>query len=276
MNAIAVFDSGLGGLTVVKALCEHLPQEEIIYFGDTARVPYGGKSRETVIRYAREISAFLLSQEIKALVIGCNTASAYAADLLAAELELPVFNVIDPLIEEISACQAEHIAVLGTAATVRSGIYQARLAQKIPNVKVTGISCPLFVPIVEEHFQNHPAARLIVEEYLFRVKDERMDTVVLGCTHYPLLYCLIREYLGDEVRIVDSASACAKQIQAALFSHPFNNSLSVKGKLKYFVSDDPERFKHLGEQFLGVEIGPVECVDLNSVLQIPQNFAKSG
>lgn len=263
MSAIAVFDSGLGGLTVVKALREQLPNEEIIYFGDTARVPYGGKSRETVIRYSREISAFLLSQKIKALVVGCNTASAYAADILASEMNLPVFNVIDPLIKEISVHPAKQIAVLGTAATVRSGVYQERLAQALPNVSVTAISCPLFVPIVEEHFQEHPATRMIVEEYLAPVKESRIDTVILGCTHYPLLYRPIREYLGEEVRIVDSASACAKQIQKALCSEIFNNSLSVKDKLKYFVSDDPDKFKRLGEQFLGTEIGPVEYVDLN-------------
>ena len=263
MNAIAVFDSGLGGLTVVKALREHLPHEEIIYFGDTARVPYGGKSRETVIRYAREISTFLLSQKIKALVVGCNTASAYAADVLAAEFQLPVFNVIDPLIKEISVLPAKKIAVLGTAATVRSGVYQTRLAEILPNATVIGIPCPLFVPIVEEHFQNHPAARMVVEEYLAPVKEAKVDTLILGCTHYPLLYRPIREYLGDEVRIVDSASACAKQIQMALSPQPFNNSLSVKDKLKYFVSDDPDKFKSLGQQFLGTEIGSVQFVDLN-------------
>ncbi len=263
MSAIAVFDSGLGGLTVVKALREQLPHEEIIYFGDTARVPYGGKSRETVLRYAREISAFLLSQQIKALVIGCNTASAFAAEQLSAELPVPVFNVIDPLIEEIQSFTSHHIVVLGTAATIRSEVYQKRLSESLPHVRITGIPCPLFVPLVEEHFQDHQATRLVIEEYLSPIKGEQVDAVVLGCTHYPLLYQPLRKYLGDEVRIVDSASACAKQIKTALNSELFNKTLSKNVSLKYFVSDDADKFQRLGEQFLGTAIGPVEHVNLD-------------
>lgn len=262
MSAIAVFDSGLGGLTVLKEIRQLLPNEQYIYFGDTARVPYGGKSRETVIRYSHEIGRFLLSQNIKMLVVGCNTASAYAADSLAKEFQIPVFNVIDPLVEELAQYPSKHIAVLGTRATVRSGVYQDRLAAALPEVKVTAIPCPLFVPIVEEHFQDHPATRLVIEEYLSTLKGKGVDTVVLGCTHYPLLKQQIQEYLGNEVRIVDSATACAKQIKNGSNPHLFNKSLSVNGKLKYFVSDDPEKFTRLGEQFLGTQIGPVEHVEI--------------
>lgn len=262
MSAIAVFDSGLGGLTVLKELRKFFPDEQFIYFGDTARVPYGGKSRETVIRYSHEIGRFLLSQNIKMLVVGCNTASAYAADSLAKEFQIPVFNVIDPMVEELAQCSSKHIAVLGTKATIRSEVYQNRLSAALPEVKVTAIPCPLFVPIVEEHFQDHPATRLVIEEYLSPLKKEGVDTVLLGCTHYPLLLKQIQEFLGDEVRIVDSATACAKQIKSRSNPCLFNKSISFNDKLKYFVSDDPEKFTRLGERFLGTRIGPVEHVEI--------------
>lgn len=262
MSAIAVFDSGLGGLTVLKEIRQQLPGENLIYFGDTARVPYGGKSRETVIRYSLEIGQFLQSQNIKMLVIGCNTASAYASDILAKEFQIPVFNVIDPLVEELSSEPVKHIAILGTSATIRSGVYQERLAKVLPGVKLTAVPCPLFVPIVEEHFQHHASTRLIIEEYLSPLKGGDVDTVILGCTHYPLLRQQIQDFLGDQVRIVDSAIACAKQIKKGSKPLSFNKSLSVNDKLKYFVSDDPEKFIRLGEQFLGTKIGSVEHVEI--------------
>ncbi len=263
MSSIAVFDSGLGGLTVLKAIRELLPNQDVIYFGDTARVPYGIKSKETVIRYAQEISEFLVSQDIKILVIACNTASAYASDQLSKELSIPVIDVVNPLIEEIADFSSiRHIAVLGTQATIRSGIYQKKLSRCLPQAKISPVACPLFVPLVEEHFQAHQAADLIVHEYLRQFKQNPVDAVILGCTHYPLMYKPIRNFFGPDVKIVDSAAACAKEIKKRIQSSGTHKILSDKAKLKYFVSDDPEKFKYLGEQFLGIEIGPVEKIQL--------------
>jgi glutamate racemase len=261
MTSIAVFDSGLGGLTVLKAIREMLPEENIVYFGDTARLPYGDKSSETVIRYSCEIGRFLLTQDIKMLVVACNTASAYAAEQLRQEFSIPVIDVINPLVEEIrQEGSSKHIAVLGTQATIRSGVYQKRIQEALPHVKVTSLACPLFVPLVEEHFQNHPAARLVIEEYLSPLRDAEIDTVVLGCTHYPMLEKPLREFFGADVNIVDSASACARKIMRERAACSLNLSLSDKAQLKYFVSDDPDKFKRFGEHFLGTIIGSVEKV----------------
>lgn len=263
MSSIAVFDSGLGGLTVLKAIREFLPEQGVIYFGDTARVPYGMKSRETVIRYSQEISQFLLSQDIKMLVIACNTASTYASDLLRKELPIPVVDVVNPLVEEIAGfASIRHIAVLGTQATILSGVYQKKLSHCLPQAQISSVACPLFVPLVEEHFQNHQVADLIVHEYLQQFKLNPVDTVILGCTHYPLMNAPIRNFFGPDVRIVDSAAACAREIKGVIQSIGTQKNLSNNAKLKYFVSDDPEKFKRLGEQFLGVEIGPVEKIQL--------------
>lgn len=261
MTSIAVFDSGLGGLTVLKKIREMLPEENIVYFGDTARLPYGDKSRETVIRYSCEIGRFLLAQNITMLVVACNTASAYAAEQLRQEFSVPVIDVIDPLIEEMrQEGSSRHIAVLGTQATIQSGVYQKRIREALPHVKVTSLACPLFVPLVEENFQDHPVARLVVEEYLFPFKNAGIDTVVLGCTHYPMLKIPLRDFFGSDVNIVDSASACARKIMRERVACPLNTPFSDNATLKYFVSDDPDKFKRLGEHFLGTTIGSVEKV----------------
>lgn len=263
MSSIAVFDSGLGGLTVLKAIRESLPEQQVIYFGDTARVPYGIKSKETIVRYSQEVSQFLVSQQIKMLVIACNTASTYASDQLRKELPVPVVDVVTPLIEEIASLPSiRHIAVLGTQATISSGVYQEKLSHCLPKAKISSVACPLFVPLVEEHFQNHQVADLIVYEYLKQFKENPVDTVILGCTHYPLMRVPIRNFFGPNVRIIDSADSCAKEVKKMIDSGGTHKILSDKPKLKYFVSDDPEKFKRLGEQFLGVEIGPVEKIQL--------------
>lgn len=260
-SPIGIFDSGLGGLTVLREVMQTFPRENFLYFGDTARVPYGEKSQETVIRYSLEIGRYLTSQKIKLLIVACNTASAFAVEDLRRELSIPVVDVIEPAAQEIAKRSSiKHIAVLGTKATIRSGVYQKRISECLPQVRLTTLACPLFVPLVEEHFQDHPATKMIIEEYLKPLIDENVDALILGCTHYPLLVDVIRDVLGQDVEIIDSASACARRVASVLESSMLKFSLSDKVKIKYFVSDDPETFRKFGEQFLGKPIEIVEKV----------------
>lgn len=254
---IGMFDSGLGGLTVMQKLVSKLPYEDIIYFGDTARLPYGGKSSETIVRYSIENATFLIDKNIKILVVACNTATSQALDKLQQMFALPVVGVIDPSAEQAVKVSTHHrIAVLGTKKTIQSGAYQRAILQHAPKATVFPIACPLFVPLVEEGCIDHPAARLIVQEYLRPVKGQRVDTILLGCTHYPILKDLIQEEVGDQVTLVDSGSACADKISALL------DRMDMKKKptppsYQYFVSDDPHQFQRLGSAFLGFPIKDV-------------------
>lgn len=270
-DSIAIFDSGLGGLTVLREVCRALPSENILYFGDTARVPYGEKCQETIIGYAQEITNFLVSQQVKIIVVACNTVSAYAAEILRDEFSIPIVDVIDPVVRLLAEeVHPKHVAVLGTKATVRSGVYQKRLQQRLPQIKVTMVPCSLFVPLVEEHFQEHPATKLIIEEYLSPVINSGVDTIVLGCTHYPLLKEMILEVVGNQVKIVDSAQACADEIMRVMDNYQIPLAPYDKPFLKYFVSDDPEMFRQFGENFLGTSIGYVEKVELQKNLLVRQ------
>lgn len=247
-SPIGIFDSGVGGLTVMHKIMEILPQESLIYFGDTARLPYGNKSAETIIRYSLEIAEFLAQREIKLLVIACNTASAFALGTLRDRFPFPVVGVIHAgAAAAVAATRNQHIAVLGTKGTIHSGVYQEAITEMLPSARVLGIACPLFVPLVEEQWLSHEAARLIVREYLLPIKKSPVDTVLLGCTHYPLLRELIEEELGEGVTIVDSATTCAREV-AALLSE--SNLLARQGEPshQYLVSDDPARFHALAEE----------------------------
>ncbi|NGX58357.1 MAG: Glutamate racemase 1, partial [Chlamydiae bacterium] len=258
---IGIFDSGLGGLTVMKELIKALPNEDIIYFGDTARVPYGNKSAETVIRYSMEISQFLIEHEIKLLVVACNTASAYALNHIQNEVDIPVVGVIDPgAFRAVMITENQNLAVLGTTATINSGAYQSAILSYCPGAEVWTIPCPLFVPLVEENFLYHEATKLIIREYLSPLQDKQIDTVLLGCTHYPMMKTLIQEELGAHVNIVDSASSCAQKVSDLLNDENLLNE-KRSSEYRFYVSDDPVKFQQAGSQFLGLPIGLVTHVD---------------
>jgi glutamate racemase len=255
---IGVFDSGLGGLTVAHAIMRQLPSESLIYFGDTARVPYGPKSPDTVWRYSREISAFLLEQGVKAIVVACNTATAHALPALRDELAVPVIGVVEPGARAaVRATRAGHIGVIGTAGTIRSEAYVRAIRAENPDVRVTALACPLFVPIVEEGWTNHEATHLIAEEYLAPFVKDPIDTLVLGCTHYPLLKSVIGEVIGRSVRLIDSAEETALDARRMLAANDLT-AADGEGIYRFIASDDPQQFLTLGRRFLGSAIERVE------------------
>lgn len=260
---VGLFDSGIGGLTVMNQVMRTLPHEHLTYFGDTARVPYGGRSRETIMRYTIESTIFLMEKQIKTLVIACNTVSAYALDKLRQIFNIPIIGVIEPgAAKAVQTSRNGRIAVLGTKATINSGAYQKEIHKRKPGAHILPIACPLFVPLVEEIFITHPATRLIVKEYLKPLKQEKIDTLLLGCTHYPLLREAIQDEVGEDVAIVDSASTCAETVAAALQSLGIANSEENRPHYKFYVSDDPKKFQELGKSFLGVPLDNVEAVSL--------------
>ncbi len=254
-HAIGMFDSGVGGLTVMQEVIRQIPNENIVYFADTARIPYGEKSREAVIRFSVENTAFLIKNSIKLLIVACNTASAHSLDKLKDIFHIPIIGVIEPGADQATKVTKNgKIAVLATRGTVNSGAYQKEIAKKMPEAEVYAFPCPLFVPFVEEKLMHHPAAKLVVKEYLKPVKDKQVDTILLGCTHYPLLKNLIQEEMGEDIAIVDSASTCAKAVKKILIDlklHTFNNAAPIH---RFFVSDDPEKFQSIGSDFLGMPI----------------------
>jgi glutamate racemase len=252
---IGIFDSGLGGLTVMRPIKALLPKEPLLYFGDTSRVPYGNKSPETIVRYALEAASFFKSQGVKALVVACNTASSYALEALEESLKIPVLGVIIPGAEAaVKATQSGRIGVLGTKATILSGAYQSEIGRRLPEAALFPVACPLFVPHVEERFIHHPATRLIVKEYLAPLKSARIDTLLLGCTHYPILAPLIQEEMGSGVQLIDSGMTTAIYLESLLKKCALSTSSSVPLPPQFFVSDDPDKFRMLGQLFLGEPI----------------------
>jgi len=260
---IGVFDSGIGGLTVARELFHILPHESVLYFGDTARVPYGPKSPDTVLRYAREATAFLLSRDVKMVVVACNTATAHAFDELREELPVPVVGVVEPGAR--TAARSTHsgrIGVIGTAGTIASGAYDRAVRLLVPDARVYAQSCPLFVPLIEEGWNTHPATRLIVEEYLKPLHDVDIDVLILGCTHYPLLSHLVQEVLGSKVTLVDSAHETALEVRSILTKADLLRGDGVPPTHAFAASDSPLRFRQVGRRFLGDRIGDVERVDV--------------
>ena len=260
MNAspIGIFDSGIGGLTVVRAVYERLPGESTVYFGDTARVPYGPKSPETVTRYSLEILDWLLKQGVKAVVIACNTSTAHALETLQRQSPVPVIGVIEPGARAAAAgSRGGPIGVIGTAGTIRSQAYVRAIHAENPDVRVTALACPLFVPLVEEGWTNHEAAHLIAEEYLAPFVKDAIDTLVLGCTHYPLLKPLIGEIVGRSVRLIDSAEETAVDARRMLAANDLS-AADGEGAYRFIASDDPQQFLTLGRRFLGSAIERVE------------------
>jgi glutamate racemase len=264
---LGVFDSGLGGLTVVRALREALPHEDIVYLGDTARVPYGTKGPATVVKYALGCARHLVGRGVKAIVIACNTVSAVAPDRLRVELDLPVLGVIEPGARvAVEASRTGRIGVLATAATIASGAYARAVAQRSTRADVVGQAAPLLVPLAEEGWLEGNVPRLAVRRYLEPLARAKVDVIVLGCTHYPLLRPVIedeaRALLGDDVRIVDSAHATAGDVKEFLETRAMTKSGSARGNVELLVTDLPKTFREVAGRFLGETVGAVEQVDL--------------
>lgn len=258
---IGMFDSGVGGLTVMREVMRAMPNENIIYVGDTARVPYGNKCADTIVRYSMENMAFLVENKIKLLVIACNTASSYALDHLQQKFGIPVIGVIDPgAAKAVQTTRNQCIGVLGTTATVQSQSYVKKIQALLPAAKVVSIACPLFVPLVEEGFIEHLSAKLIIQEYLKKMDGIEVDTLLLGCTHYPFLKDLIQQHVGEHVVIVDSAESCAESVSSALKKHLIEAPIWQEACYKYFVSDAPEKFRELGEKLFGIKFPSIEHI----------------
>ena len=260
---IGIFDSGIGGLTVARELVRRLPNESFVYFGDTARVPYGSKSSETVLRYSKEAAAFLLSRDVKMVVIACNTATAHAHGSLAKLLPVPVVGVIEPGARAaVAATRTGRIGVIGTSGTIRSGAYDLAVRRKLEDARVYAQPCPLFVPIVEEGWTSHPAAQLVATEYLAPLVDMDVDVVILGCTHYPLLRTLIATVMGENVALVDSAEETAREIEMTLASNGLLRADEAPPRYDFIASDAPLRFRDVGRTFVGEILRTVEHVDV--------------
>ena len=238
-NPIGVFDSGVGGLTVVRALMERLPFENIVYFGDTARVPYGVKSVETIAHYTTQIAEFLLAKRVKLLVVACNTMAAVASQSVKDLSPVPVLDVIDAgALGAIATTTKKQVGVIGTPTTINSNAYARAIHQREPEMRIFSQACPLFVPLVEEGWLDHPVTRLTAQEYLKPVLAQNIDTLVLGCTHYPLLRHLIQPRIGRRVAVIDSSQAVALRLQEYLGGHPdLARSLSKTGRHRHYVSD---------------------------------------
>jgi glutamate racemase len=260
---IGIFDSGIGGLTVVRRIHEALPKEDLVYLGDTARVPYGTKSPETVIRFACEDAAFLLGQKVKAVVVACNTASAWALATLRREFAVPVFGVIEPgAMAALMQTENRRIGVIATRATVCSEAYRRCIQKWEPRARVVAQACPLLVPLVEEGWDRHLVTREVLREYLGPILGEGVDTLVLGCTHYPLLKPAIQKVAGRRIHLVDSAESCAQDVRLSLDRLALLTKRRRAGRIVPYVTDDTERFQAMAARFLGFTAERAHLVEL--------------
>jgi glutamate racemase len=266
---IGVFDSGIGGLTVLRVIHETLPAESTLYLGDTARVPYGTKSPEVVTRYALNNARFLAGRGIKLLVVACNTASAVALPALEEEMGVPVVGVIGPGARRaIRTTRSGVVGVIGTEGTIASGSYERALVKIRPGVSVKKRPCPLFVPLAEEGYIDKKATYLIAQDYLQTMHEVNIDTLILGCTHYPLLKNVIADVMGDEVTLIDSGQETAREAYGILMEKGMINSAASQqpvpeGEHKFFVSDVPEKFTQVASRFLGRPVDRVTRVDIS-------------
>jgi len=262
-KSIGIFDSGVGGLTVLKEVVKALPQEDIIYLGDTARVPYGTKSPETVTRYSLQVTSFLVERDIKLLVVACNTASAVSLDALKGHVTIPIIGVIEPGARRaVSVTRTGKVGIIGTSATIQSSAYAKAIKRMNRDIEVVTRACPLFVPLAEEGWVDNDVARLTAGIYLRGLKEEGVDTLVLGCTHYPLLKGIIAETMGDGVQLVDSAEETARTVAETLRDEDMLRPSSEKGNHHYFVTDVPAGFIRVGNRFLGGSLGDVYQIKL--------------
>lgn len=265
---IGVFDSGIGGLTVVKELNRLLPNEKIIYFGDTARVPYGNKSRETVIDYSLQIAYFLMKKKIKILIVACNTASSVSLPTLRRHFHIPIIGVIEPGAKAaIEYSASKEVGVIGTIGTVSSNSYKKALKRIANKVKVHSKACPLFVQLAEDGWTHNHIAKAVADEYLKNLKRHSIDTLILGCTHYPLMKKVIQESIGKKVKLVDSGIETAKESKRILEKKKLLNmhKLGEREHSIFYVSDFPHKFKELSERFLGKELRYIHKTKLYSI-----------
>ncbi len=242
---IGIFDSGIGGLTVVRAIMDELPGYDIMYFGDTARTPYGTKSGKTVIEYSIQNTEFLVKQGANMIVMACNTASSVATETLKERFNLPIYEVITPAVtRSLKETKKSVIGVIGTRATITSGIYEKKIKEQNPDARVYSAACPLLVPLVEEGWLSKPETRMIVKKYLLPLKTRQIDTLILGCTHYPLLKPIIQHKIGKRVRVISSSTAVAEQIRGFISSSPeIDRKLSKNGQSEFYVSDLTPQFE---------------------------------
>lgn len=262
-NAIGIFDSGIGGLTVAKEIVKILPNESIIYLGDTARVPYGPRSKEVITKFALELVDFLLKKKVKFLVIACNTISAVSYEEIKKISPVPILGVLKPAVREAAKVSKNgKIGVIGTVGTIKSDAYGQLLKTMSPKAKIFSCACPLFVPLAEEGLGKHPATILIAKEYLKDLKKASVDTLILGCTHYPILYSDIKEIMGKGVRLVDSAEPTAKMLKERLEQDNLLNRNSKKS-YEFYVTDAPERVIKVASRFFGSKLnGKIKKVTL--------------
>lgn len=260
---IGFFDSGIGGLTVLKEVFSLLPEENTLYLGDTARVPYGIRSAETVIRYSFENTDFLVSKGIKLLVVACNTASAVSLEEIKKRLHLPVIGVIEPGSRAaVRATRNRKIGVIGTEATINSSAYSRTIREMDSGIEVFGLPCPLFVPLVEEGFTDDEVAEMVAERYLKDLIVKGIDTLVLGCTHYPLLKGVISRVMGEGIVLIDSAKETALEIRDTLMRDGMPSKAGREPSRMFFVTDSPERFVRVGERFLGNRIEHIQKINI--------------
>lgn len=264
-NPIGVFDSGVGGLTVAREIMRQLPNEDLVYFGDTARVPYGSKSKKTVLKYSRQIVRFLLTKQVKAIVVACNTASALALDEIATEIDIPVIGVVKPGAKmAVETTKTGTVGVIGTESTVKSGIYNDYIRELNPDVTVVSKACPLFVPLVEEGFIEDRITDDVVGRYLHEMKEYKVDALVLGCTHYPLIRNTIKRYMGEEVTLVNPAFETAKSLKEMLKEQGLLNEIKHKPRHEYYVSDGVDKFISFADNVLPCRVMDTMVVDIES------------
>jgi glutamate racemase len=259
---IAVFDSGVGGLTIVRELLNILPQESVIYLGDTARVPYGTKSKETVMRFTDEAISFFQDRGVKVLLIACNTSSSLALPELKRDYDFKILGVIEAGVEEaVKVSRVKRVGVIGTEATISSAVYERELKELDPNIEVFSQPCPLFVPLVEEGWIDEPESYKIAAKYLKILKDKKIDTLILGCTHYPFMKRIIQYGIGEHVALIDSAKVFVKRVRRVLLEEDLLSANSDR-EYSFFVTDQPEKFRDFSQLFLGEDIGSVRKIDL--------------
>lgn len=262
---VGVFDSGVGGLTVAREIMRHLPNENIVYFGDTARVPYGSKSRDNIIRYSRQIIHFLNTQGVKAIVIACNTASALALEVVREESNIPIIGVVEPGARAaLEATKTKKIGVIGTEATIRSAMYEKIIQGFEPEASVIGKACPLFVPLVEEGFAKHHVTEEIIDYYLSSFMETDIDSLILGCTHYPLLRSRIREYVGDKITLVNPAYETAMDLKRLLRENGMENTdmTGEHASYSFYVSDAADKFKQFANSILPYDIETTKQINI--------------
>jgi glutamate racemase len=263
---VGFFDSGVGGLTVLKQFIKELPAEKTVYFGDMGRAPYGTRSPEVILKYTQQVLHFLVdSFDVKLLVAACNTISARALDHLAKYSPVPILGVIEPVPRKvIETTRNKRVGVIGAHSTISSGVYQSLIKNLDPEVQVFAQECALFMPLVEEGWQNEPAAKIIAESYLELLKYSRIDTLILGCTHYPVLANVISEVMGEGVTIIDPAVECVKGVKEFLVKNNLLSKSAQPDRL-FYVTDKPESFKLVGERYLDRKINNVSLVDIDAL-----------